>query len=419
MARIHNISGLGLWIAACTLAWTPDSCPGLDIYRLGGGDLPDPPELGSAGVDFLQLPWEPAAAAGGEVFQAVDEEGTLELLKYDANVNIAAAWEERGGWISPSGIGHAVAFDGDHGTSWIVPQYLCAEMGGYFAVVTGGACDDDYGGGGTLVINLGGSVPLDRVVVYTGRNVPGTTVRNIRFHVAPVVPDKALFVLARPQSPYIEVRDNRADSLVVQLDPPQPVGFFQAAVGEHNTRWEIQEIEMYARGFVRQGSYVSNRIDLGEPAAWGDLRWAESADPGGQVFMRTRSGADDDPTLFWQRTGRGEQRVEVTRAEYGRLARGEQAGTTYDRDNWSLWSTPYDLAESAGTAITSLGPRRFLQFKIDFKGGGEAGGRVDFLEFRASAPPAASELRGEIAPIVADLGAATQFRYTLRPFIGA
>ena len=177
-------------------------------------------------------------------------------------------------------------------------------------------------------------------------------------------------------------------------------------------------LEDIVRSPELRGSYVSNRIDVGQPAAWGDLRWTGGIDPDAQVFIRTRSGADEDPTLFWERTGRGDQRVQVTRAQYKELELGEQAGTTYDLDNWTPWSSPYDFAESAGTPITSLGPRRFLQFKVDFKGGGDAGGRVDFLEFRASAPPAASELLGEIAPIVADLGKETQFTYTLRPVIG-
>ncbi len=409
MALINRSLNVVLWMVVWTLVWTPENSAGLVIYRLGGADLPPPPEINSPGVDFNQLPWEATAEEGGDTFQAELKAGVLSLLSYDPNVNIAPGWVDReDAWMAPSGVGTAVAFDGDHSTSWLVPLYICAEFTRYFS------CTADYGSTGTLQFALGATFPLDRIVVFSGRQNPGTTVRNIRFHLAPVVPDIGIQLFIGPLSPFIEVRDNRKDSLVVKV-PSQPVRFMQVAVGEHNTPWEIQEIEVFARGFVERGTYVSNRIEFDEPAAWGDLRWTGNIDPGAQVLIQTRSGTDDDPTLYWQRTGWGDQRVQISRSQYNRLGQGEQAGTTYDLDNWTLWSAPYAFADSAGTAITSLGPRRFLQFKVDFLGGGDAGGGVDFLEFRASSPPAASALLGEIAPTVADLGQTTQFTYTLRP----
>ena len=419
MARIHRIAGVVLWLVVCALVWTPENCPGLVIYRIGGEDLPLPPEAGSAGVEFEPLPWETTVSQGGEEFQVDLEGGNLELVSYDPNVNIATTWEQRGGHVNPASPAAFAAYDDDHSTSWIVPKYICAEFSKYFR------CVDDYGGAGTIEHVFGGYVsgdltvfPVDRVVIFTGRATPGTTVRNLRVHLGKGrLPISNMFV--NPQSPYVEVRDNKQDSVVVAFDPPQQATFVQVAASEHNTQWEVQEIEVYARGYADRGTYVSNRIDLVQPAAWGDLTWTGSIDPEAQVLIRTRSGNTVEPTVFWRITGRGDQRVRVSRAEYDDLERGEEGGTTYDLDNWTSWSSPYDFAESAGTPVASLGPRRFLQFKVDFTGGGDAGGRVDFLEFRASTRPAASEVLGEITPIVADLGEATPFTYTLRPFIGA
>ena len=126
MSLIHRLVRITVCLGLGALVYTPEPCSALVIYRIGGEDLPAPPELGSAGVDFEQLPWEPDVEAGGEVFQVALDGGILELLSHDPNVNIAPGWEARGGRISPPAPDYLVAFDGDQTTTLVVPQYVCA-----------------------------------------------------------------------------------------------------------------------------------------------------------------------------------------------------------------------------------------------------------------------------------------------------
>ena len=190
------------------------------------------------------------------------------------------------------------------------------------------------------------------------------------------------------------------------------------ALGEHKEDWEINEIEVYAKGFEEKSTYISNTLDFEGPAAWGDIRWSGRRDPGAKVHIQTRSGADGDPNVFWQFTGRGGETYEVTQAEYDKLKLGEKAGITFDRQNWTFWSAPYDFADSSGAAVVSLSPRRFLQFKVDFIPFGEdAGSELGVLEVRASYPPLATELLGEVSPIQAEVGKTSRFTYVLKPTI--
>ena len=170
------------------------------------------------------------------------------------------------------------------------------------------------------------------------------------------------------------------------------------------------------KGFEEKSTYISNTLDFEGPAAWGDIRWSGRRDPGAKVHIQTRSGADGDPNVFWQFTGRGGETYEVTQAEYDKLKLGEKAGITFDRQNWTFWSAPYDFADSSGAAVVSLSPRRFLQFKVDFIPFGEdAGSELGVLEVRASYPPLASELLGEVSPIQAEVGKTSRFTYVLKP----
>ena len=173
---------------------------------------------------------------------------------------------------------------------------------------------------------------------------------------------------------------------------------------------------MYARGYVQESSYVSEVIEFERPMAWGDLRWSGSENPGAEVRIHTRSGNTADQNLYWQYNGRGEKTPVQDAKIYKRLKLGERAGTSYDRDNWTFWSAPYDFADSTGTPVVSLGPRRFFQFKVDVIPSNEAGGELDYLEFRMS-EPLASGLIGEISPTRVQIAEPSAFTYYLHPSI--
>jgi hypothetical protein len=253
----------------------------------------------------------------------------------------------------------------------------------------------EYARPGEFPIFLGGLFFIDRLRIVSGLSDPSATVRNIRIGIGET----------------FEIRDNREQFRVVPVEYDQRVDYIRLTLGEHDRAWEVVEVEVYAKGFVDESSYVSDIFDFGGAASWGELRWSGFREPGAKLFIQTRSGADDDPDLYWQYSGRGNEKTEVTRSQYDRLKLGQKAGTTYDLDNWTFWSAPYDFADSSGAAVVSSSPRRYLQFKVDMIPHNESGSGLEFLELRASTPPAASRLLGEIFPTEVEAGQPTRFTY--------
>jgi hypothetical protein len=96
----------------------------------------------------------------------------------------------------------------------------------------------------------------------------------------------------------------------------------------------------------------------------------------------------------------------------------QDAGITYDVENWSFWSAPYDFADSSGTPVLSP-TNSILQLKVDFLSTFRDGGQLDFIEFSATQPPLAEEVKGEIHPTEVDLGETVQFTYAIEPTIRA
>ena len=399
---------LFLWIGFAT-----GEASGLVIYRFGGEALAPPPEVDHEGVEFIQLSWTDLdPSLGGETVELDIDATAIRALKRDPTFNIAPGIEEKGGsHVRPNVNGQV--WDGDESTIWLADRYLCAEFEAYNLI-----CIDDFGTPGTANIFLGGRYLIDRLRVKSGLDDPGKIVGSLRVFMSPLLPTMRITFNPPPFAPWIvEVRDNREQILDIPIPPHEQVEFVQVTVGEHNEDWEVHEIEIYAKGFVEQATYISNILDFGQPMAWGDLRWSGHQDPKARILIQSRSGQDDDPDLFWRFTGRGDEKIPVSRTTYAKLARGERAGIGYDRANWTFWSAPYAFADSNGTPIVSLSPRRYLQLKVDILPQDDDSGQMDFLEVRAS-PPVATQLVGEIWPVEVAVGQPQQFTYVLRPTLG-
>ena len=404
-----------IWLFCFWVGFLADEASGLVIFRFGGEAQEPPPEVDSGEVEFIQLSWTDLdPSLGGETVDLNIEAAALRALKRDPTFNIAPGIEERGGSHIRKQTNGQV-WDGDTSTFWVADRYLCAEFEekNYFL-----SCVDDFGTPGTANINLGALHLIDRIRVISGLTDPSKTVRSVRIHLNEERPSQAVYQHPHPYVPSIvEVRDNREQILDIPIPPYDKAGFVQVAIGEHNENWDVHEIEIYAKGFVEQSTYISNILDFGQPMAWGDLRWAGHQDPKARILIQSRSGQDQDPDLFWRFTGRGDEKIPVSRSEYADLAVGEKAGTGYDQANWTFWSAPYAFADSSGTPIVSLSPRRYLQLKVDFLPQDDDGGQVDFLEVRAS-PPVATQLIGEVWPVEVAVGQPQQFTYVVRPTLG-
>ena len=150
--------------------------------------------------------------------------------------------------------------------------------------------------------------------------------------------------------------------------------------------------------------------------------WRGVDGPDATVNIITRNGDTPDPQKYWRYTFRGGERSSqgadgrpLTRASYQRLEGGEKAGIVPDSKNWQFWTTPLDF-DSGVAALAADRPRRYVQFDIDLRStDARSSSRLDYLEFRVSSPPIASQVVAEIVPQMVQARTLTQFRYLVLP----
>ena len=187
------------------------------------------------------------------------------------------------------------------------------------------------------------------------------------------------------------------------------------------------EIKVYALDrYLPTASYMSDVIDLWGIAGWGKLRWGGEKPPDAEVLIRTRSGTDEDPNVYWRYiAGREDQTpftpegVLLTWEDYQGLEDYLKGGITWDEENWSSWSAPYPWEEGKeGAGIVSPGPRRYFQVRVDFVNTADQAGKLAYLSIEYAQPPSAHQVYGEIFPTEVKAAARTTFTYAVRPRIG-
>ena len=383
------------------------------IMAAGGGD-------GHAYEEYIvgddENPWFTVS----EAMTLVDTSGgSIEPLRLDPNDNLSLYIEERGGelwaplnsWTGPEEI--ALMVDGDLSTAFV--RLVEPNQRSVWSRV--------------IRIDLGGRFPVNRIVFYPR---PGYEERQIPWFRL-YINNGLLFNSAKEPIWTTIRRDTENADVVVttefETQPIRYVGFYPEAP---KRTWEVGELEIYGEGYVEDASYTSNIIDFEEIASWGKIRWQGEQDPEGKVFIQTRTGLDEDPNIYWRKTGVGDEITNrrddgnlLTAGDYKSLPNTEKAGTTYDTENWSFWSAPYDfhggLAGEAGMAggvlMTSPGPRRYFQVKVDFRSTSTDGGRIDWLGFELSRPPAADAAVAEVWPLEVEPAMSSEFVYSMSPTI--
>ncbi len=209
-------------------------------------------------------------------------------------------------------------------------------------------------------------------------------------------------------------RDEKNESPIVDVDvPPQYVRLIKVR-SLSSTPFEIDEVEVYGTGYLSEARYVTDLIDLGDRATIGRVRWIEES-VGEAAFsalgVRVRTGLDDTPVVY-QRKGVGEFGdpfvIEVPGEDYYELDRLNRGPLIEDEENWSPWKS----AES-GQLITAPGPRRYVQFRLDFNGRIFDARQVARLQFDYLQPPIADTLRAEVFPRLAEAEKAASFNYAV------
>ena len=400
----------------------------LTIYRIGGADLP-PPDPGTDHT-FVQLAWDDLEAARHGHSELVSlSPASIAPQRLDPATNLTPLLEELGGrililewngwqkwrdddvWI----------FDGDPETAYLGD--------GHYLRVAGYGPQNKY-----WVFDFGGRFFLDRIRFY-----PRPRFADTRFVERFLVGTSDGDPLKEGTRDYVigwrgsqldfnivhDVSENTTADMELKL-PAEPVQQLYVEFPE-NARgvWEISEFEIYAAGPAARATYLSNIIDLGAPAALGDLVWGGSREEGAQIELSVRAGDDDDPSTYWRRTFRGEELTRfdergrpLTLRTYNRLERGAQAGVGPDTQNWAFWTPPLDF-DAARAPIPADRLRRYMQLRADFKSTATAGGNLDWVQFSVSVPPVVSDLLGEVGPARVAPRTPTLFTYRVAPHFGA
>ena len=222
------------------------------------------------------------------------------------------------------------------------------------------------------------------------------------------------------------VREN-LDVVVDYRFPLQHLRFVAIRALDPVRDWEIAEVEIYGQGYVRKSVYLTDILDFGQPISWGKIRWSGAEPPGTQIEIRTRTGHDPNPNIYWQPNSITGDVEEISFEQHFKLPVREREHPLYDRDNWSFWSPPYDFADglrdsstaaaawSDGMPLQSPSPRRYMQLQVVLFSTETRAPHVDQLQFQLAQSLSASELLGEIWPIEVIDNRPQLFTYVVRP----
>ncbi len=181
--------------------------------------------------------------------------------------------------------------------------------------------------------------------------------------------------------------------------------------------FEVDELEVYGTGYMRNATYLSDIIDLGDRASIGPLHWIESVIGDSlfsQLSVRLRTGHDDTPLIYqqWLRDSQGRITgpTNVSPRQYYALERRDRVPLgPEDDDNWSPW-----FSVERGQLSAAPQPRRYAQLEIQFSGGLFDARRMGQIEFEYLVPPIADGLWAEVYPRLAEAEQPASFRYGVR-----
>ncbi|MEE3258063.1 MAG: gliding motility-associated C-terminal domain-containing protein [Candidatus Latescibacterota bacterium] len=306
-----------------------------------------------------------------------------------------------------------------------------------------------------VLLDLGARFGVERIRIYPRNTIvasPSTPFQNDYLRSYELFTNDGLNLTSENTpiwEPLIADNDNQFAVIDVPIDPPRYVQHMRLRATSP-IDFEIDEIEIFGKGFLSKAEYVSDIFDAGQPAVWGTLRWVEDVlgDPRfSSLRIRTRTGTDALPFVYTRRL-RGKQDAEdipsslenpgeeMTLAEYRTFPQEEgqtpvadaqgrewMAGAvTDDLINWSPFSTPFpaDAANGPGLPIVSPSPRRYMQFQIIFSSDDLEAARVlKSLSFDLLTPPFAAELVGEVFPREVEVSKDIPFTFAVRAAMGA
>ena len=441
--------------------WLPSGSLALDSVSIGeGGDL-DWRGEGEAVVSTIDAehrsPLNPnnllVGNAPGDLVEFAREDFARSILplRIAEGDNVAVGTIERGGDIdSPNVFDFSGTFK-PLDLKMMLKELLSDDPGGELLAFER---KNQNSLGILVLLNLGARFGVERIRIYPRNTVvssPSTPFQNDYLRAYELFTNDGLNLTNEDTpiwDPLIAETDNQVAVIDVPLDPPRYVQHLRLRATSP-IDFEIDEIEIFGKGFLSRAQYVSDIFDAGQPAVWGTLRWVEEVlgDPRfSSAQIRTRTGTDTSPFVYTRRL-RGKQDAddipfslenpgeEMGLAEYrkfpqkaGQTPITDAAGrewmagaVTADLINWSPFSTPYpaSAANGPGRPIVSPSPRRYMQFEVVFNSSDlEAARVIKSLSFDLLTPPFADALVGEVFPREVPVSEEEVFTFAARAAMG-
>ena len=410
---------ISLLIAALALAMLSGRSGALEIFRIGGENLPPPPEASDPSVTFTPVPWSDFLEKDGFDDEVFAEEDILRPLFLTPEDNIALTSLTRGGGPFSRGCGgYQFLLDGCNAT-----RMVDGDLSTFYLKQPYGYVFQSGDRSSWLIFDLGGAFSVNRVRLISTQ---GTSLYPDKLLVTtstiPQIVERGSYGGVDPGRTVFSIVENTQDTVEAVFPTMRATEVGLQITVTTSRNMEIAEVEIYGEGFVNRASYVSKMFDLEEPAILGEMRWQGRKDPGVRIDIHSRSGKTLDPNVYWRNTGRGDElsrfdeRGKLLDAKgYAGLKTGEAAEITYDIENWSFWSPPYEFADSLGTSVISPSPNNVFQFRVDFQPDALQGGEMDYVEFSVTKPPLAQNVVGEVYPPEVPLGEISQFTYAISP----
>ena len=455
--KAHCAAAVGLVL----VLWLPSGNLALDAVSIGeGGDL-DWRGEGDAVVTTIDAehrsPLDPnnllVGNAPGDLIEFARDDFPRSILplRIAEGDNVAVGTIERGGDIdSPNVFDFSGTFK-PLDLEMMLKELLSDEPGGELLAFER---KNQNSLGILVLLNLGARFGVERIRIYPRNTVvpsPSTPFQNDYLRAYELFTNDGLNLTSENTPiwrPLIAETDNQVAVIDVPLDPPRYVQHLRLRATSP-VDFEIDEIEIFGKGFLSRAQYVSDIFDAGQPAVWGTLRWVEEVlgDPRfSSAQIRTRTGTDTSPFVYTRRL-RGKPDAEdipfslenpgeeMGLAEYrkfpqkaGQTPITDAAGrewmagaVTDDLINWSPFSTPYpaDAANGPGLPIVSPSPRRYMQFEVVFSSSDlEAARVIRSLSFDLLTPPFADALVGEVFPREVAVSEEVAFTFALRATMG-
>lgn len=310
MGKSMYRNAVGVWGVVCAaLLFMATGAYALETFVIGG----------------KEHPWEKTGIAPGGVIDFKTEPGWIRIQQVDPKHNIALETYERGGSVTAPNVFEDIkkqlqgTVSGDT-TIAFERKSTEARFVNPLGVI--------------VILDLGARFGVNRIRFYPRRSpeypFQGDFMRAYEISLNDGTEETSI-----EGNPIFRIvkRVDQNDQWDVNVPIPLQYVRYIRIRSLTTINWEIDEIEVYGTGFVPEAAYESNVLDFGDVATWGKIWWAQRkiGNPSkSQIIVRTRSGDDDTPMIYYRILGvKEEVELPVSARDFNRLSLVERGSVQY------------------------------------------------------------------------------------------